>query len=212
MSELYVSLLPLHPRSREARRDAADPYELHRTLSRAFGEDHTTARSLFRLEEIRNQLSVLVQSRIEPDWSLLPEGYLATPARVLPAWTPTFRAGQKFAFRLRANPTVKRDNRRLPLVAERERLTWLVRKAEAGGFSLPLFATQDGELLPRVTLTGEDTVTTHACRGQGVILNAVRYDGVLNVTDPTTFAETVRNGIGSAKGFGFGLLSLAPVK
>jgi CRISPR system Cascade subunit CasE len=40
---------------------------------------------------------------------------------------------------------------------------------------------------------------------------AVQFDGVLEVTDPAKFLETVRQGIGSAKGFGFGLLSLARV-
>lgn len=39
---------------------------------------------------------------------------------------------------------------------------------------------------------------------------AVRFDGLLEVTDPGKFLETLRAGIGSAKGFGFGLLSLAP--
>ena len=38
---------------------------------------------------------------------------------------------------------------------------------------------------------------------------AVRFDGLLEVTDPVKFLETLRAGIGSAKGFGFGLLSLA---
>ena len=38
---------------------------------------------------------------------------------------------------------------------------------------------------------------------------AVKFEGELVVTDPTRFAETLKNGIGSAKGFGFGLLSVA---
>ena len=41
---------------------------------------------------------------------------------------------------------------------------------------------------------------------------AVCFEGVLKVTDEDLFTETVENGIGSAKGFGFGLLSLAPIK
>ena len=40
-------------------------------------------------------------------------------------------------------------------------------------------------------------------------LLAVRFDGLLQVTDPDRLRETVRRGIGSGKGFGFGLLSLA---
>ena len=39
---------------------------------------------------------------------------------------------------------------------------------------------------------------------------AMRFDGLLGVTDPVQFLEALRAGIGSAKGFGFGLLSLAP--
>jgi CRISPR system Cascade subunit CasE len=38
---------------------------------------------------------------------------------------------------------------------------------------------------------------------------AVRFEGVLEVTDPDQLLQTVSEGIGSAKGFGFGLLSLA---
>jgi len=39
----------------------------------------------------------------------------------------------------------------------------------------------------------------------------VRFDGTLEVTEPEIFLETVRQGIGSGKGLGFGLLSLAPL-
>jgi len=36
----------------------------------------------------------------------------------------------------------------------------------------------------------------------------VQYDGLLEVLDPARLNEAVANGIGSGKGFGFGLLSL----
>ena len=42
-------------------------------------------------------------------------------------------------------------------------------------------------------------------------LFGVRFDGVLQVTDVGALVEAVRGGIGPAKAFGFGLLSLAPV-
>jgi CRISPR system Cascade subunit CasE len=41
-------------------------------------------------------------------------------------------------------------------------------------------------------------------------LGAVRFDGVLVVTDRDRFIAAITDGIGSAKAFGFGLLSLAP--
>jgi CRISPR-associated protein Cas6/Cse3/CasE subtype I-E len=41
-------------------------------------------------------------------------------------------------------------------------------------------------------------------------LGAVRFDGILQVTNAELFLQTLRAGIGPAKGFGFGLLSVAP--
>jgi CRISPR-associated protein Cas6/Cse3/CasE subtype I-E len=37
-------------------------------------------------------------------------------------------------------------------------------------------------------------------------------EGTLAVTDAPVFAQAVASGIGSAKAFGFGLLSIAPVR
>jgi CRISPR system Cascade subunit CasE len=38
---------------------------------------------------------------------------------------------------------------------------------------------------------------------------AVKYEGLLQIIDPDKFTKTFIKGIGSAKAFGFGLLSLA---
>ena len=42
--------------------------------------------------------------------------------------------------------------------------------------------------------------------------SAALFDGTLTVTDANRFADAIANGIGKAKGFGFGLLSVAPAK
>ena len=41
--------------------------------------------------------------------------------------------------------------------------------------------------------------------------SAALFDGTLTVTDADKFAAAIENGIGKAKGFGFGLLSVAPL-
>lgn len=41
--------------------------------------------------------------------------------------------------------------------------------------------------------------------------SAARFDGTLAVADVEAFAHAVENGVGKARGFGFGLLSVAPV-
>ena len=42
-------------------------------------------------------------------------------------------------------------------------------------------------------------------------LRSARFEGILQVTDAEAFAKTLAAGIGPAKGYGFGLLSVAPI-
>jgi len=39
---------------------------------------------------------------------------------------------------------------------------------------------------------------------------SAQFDGILQVREPELLLKALRNGIGSGKGLGFGLLSLAP--
>ncbi|MCL4298326.1 MAG: type I-E CRISPR-associated protein Cas6/Cse3/CasE [Anaerolineae bacterium] len=212
---MYLSQLILSPRSRQVRSEVSQPYEMHRTLLKAFPDQvqDGPGRVLFRLESqdpaTQAGLKLLVQSDREPDWRYLAEkpDYLAQePA--YKQFEPVFQPGQRLRFRLRANPTVKRmfpgeeKSKRIGLYKEEEQRDWLARKAEQGGFDLLGVQVQQ-----------EDTIggVIHRPDGKNHDLNllAVRFDGLLQVTDPVKFLETVQQGIGSGKGLGFGLLSLA---
>ena len=201
---LYISKLDLNYRSVRVRAELADPYQMHRSLSRAFGdgsEGWEGARCLFRVDQPSegNDLWVIVQSRLRPEWDRLrlSAAYLAAPPR-LKEWNPAFASGQRLAFRLRANPTVKREGKRHAIVREEEHLRWLDRKGEGSGFRVC-----DARAI------SERRIASTTSAGHSATLSAVRFDGVILVTDPVTFAENLANGIGSGKAFGFGLLSVA---
>jgi CRISPR system Cascade subunit CasE len=210
---MYLSRLILNPR--RARRDLANPYELHRTLMRAFPEKLSDGeRVLFRVDvdERSGIPTVLLQSTLEPGWGWLEEngarGYLLR-APDSKSFDLTFAPGRMLAFRLRANPTVKRrrerDDGKLrsvrdPLYREQDQRAWLDRKGEQGGFRvLRVDVFPEGDLV-----AWKDNGRRHK-----LTLFAVRFDGLLQVADPDRLQETVRQGIGSGKGLGFGLLSLA---
>ena len=91
--------------------------------------------------------------------------------------------------------------KRLGLYREKEQRAWLQRKAEQGGFRLLSVRASDD---PDVGgwARGDD-------RRHKLKLFAVRFDGLLQIVDPQRLQETIRHGIGSGKGLGFGLLSLA---
>src|SRR5207247_1467305 len=97
---------------------------------------------------------------------------------------------------------------------------WLLRKGETGGFGVPGEwvdarhpETGDPIQLPNFRVDGipEGREPNGKPGHEGAFL-AVRFDGVLTVTDADTFRATVAGGIGSGKAFGFGLLSLARVE
>jgi CRISPR system Cascade subunit CasE len=72
-----------------------------------------------------------------------------------------------------------------------------VRKGEAGGFHVLT-----------ALMTSEGMQTIQGANG-AILLDSVLYEGALEVTEPEAFQRTLAAGIGSGKGFGFGLLSLA---
>jgi len=211
---MYLSRLILNPRCRQVRRELHSPYELHRTLLRAFPDEEAggPGRVLFRLEPLRRhpQPVLLVQSEKEPDWhrarNIWPPDYLAPDTADRKAleckpYNPTFATGQRLYFRLRANPTVKRAGQRLGLLTEQEQAHWLARKGEQGGFQpVSVLIVPEGMVKCRKTSAPDGPVLTHY---------AVTFEGTLRVTDPDRFVETIRQGVGSGKAFGFGLLSVA---
>lgn len=218
---MYLSRLILNPRSRQVRSEIANPYEMHRTVMKAFaGRLAEDERVLFRLDlHPRTGIpTLLVQSLHEPEWSFLnatDKDYLLSPDELPldienPAVKPVqlaLRAGQVLSFRLRANPTVKKDRenkkqgRRVGLAREADQLAWLDRKMEAAGARL-VSASIAGD-----TQVGGKLFREHEQHTLHFL--SVQFDGVLQVLDPVCFLDAIQAGIGSGKGLGFGLLSLA---
>lgn len=235
---IYLSRLMLDPMSRRVQKELAQPYEMHRTLCHAFpnlsDEAWKAARVLFRVDEDNDRLALLVQSHRAPDWNAfvarLNGARYVRGEVALKEWTPQFEKGQNLRFRLQANPTwapkSKEDKRgtRHGLYREHERLDWLQRQSETHGFEL---ASRSAEL-PNITFRGQhhDKLELELPVCEVVDLNdgkrfalpsqrnqfsAALFNGTLRVTDPPKFAHAVTNGIGKARGFGFGLLSVAPL-
>ncbi|MEN4041481.1 MAG: type I-E CRISPR-associated protein Cas6/Cse3/CasE [Anaerolineaceae bacterium] len=226
---MYLSRLMLNPRSRQVQRELADLYEMHRTVSRAFPkgvfrvnrQNGDATDVLFRVDvhPRTGAPTLLVQSRQPPDWSYLSDdrksyllGLEELPVGVEnPAVKPirfSLKAGQVLAFRLRANPTVKKDREdkkqgyRVGLYREEDQLKWLERKVElAGAILLTVQVSKDERAKGKLFLEAQDD--------KRMRFVSVQFDGILQVKDPARLREAVETGIGSGKAMGFGLLSLA---
>ncbi|MFA5064071.1 MAG: type I-E CRISPR-associated protein Cas6/Cse3/CasE [Dehalococcoidia bacterium] len=188
--------------------EASRPYELHRSLLAAFPDKATggSGRVLFRLDIDREAggMSVLVQSEVKPDWSKLrsADGFITECKSK--RFEPEFVQDQVLRFRLRANPTRRnKDNgRRQGVLGQKEQIKWLRKKGLQSGFEI-IDATVIDEGF------AEDKMTTANKNKHVLTLLSTRFDGLLRVVGPDVFRQTVENGIGSGKGFGFGLLSVA---
>ncbi|HEY7032634.1 MAG TPA: type I-E CRISPR-associated protein Cas6/Cse3/CasE [Thermomicrobiales bacterium] len=238
MSELYLARLFLNPRSRAVQHDLANCHALHQRVMSGFPDGEATGDArerfgvLYRVDGggRSGRIVLLVQARIEPDWARLPAGYLAAvggdPAN--PEVKPIggiyerIREGTELAFRLRANPT-KRDavsGKRVELAREEQQVGWLERKGADGGFVIPAVTVRpSGQEGPVVRVgPAEGGGKQVGWRRQGdeassrLTFGAVVFEGVLRVTDADRLRAALATGIGSGKAYGFGLLSVAPVR
>jgi CRISPR system Cascade subunit CasE len=215
---MHLSRLTLDLAHPKVARAMGDLHELHRLILQGFpsADAGGPGRVLFRLERLnhpRDLPTVLVQSDKEPDWALVEAVTRAIDGPKV--FVPTFAAGQVFQFRLRATPTkkvqfdsnsLKPGHRRVGFFTESDQRAWLERKgaerhAEAGGG----FELMDVRITPLGWLEGKQP------NGGKIRHHAVEFEGCLRVNDPEAFQKAVAGGVGPAKGFGFGLLSLARI-
>lgn len=200
---MYLSQLNLKRMDRRAMKTLADVYRLHQLVMKGFAAYSSTDRVLYRVEpEERNgQVTVLVQSLQIPDWSCFTDGNSGVASARVKDFSTTFKVGDTYNFRLRANPVVTRDGKRHGLIRDESLLEWLGKKETTVGARFCSMSVIDEGY---VTGTKGNQEKQHR-----MSLKVARFEGTLEVVDPVVFAETFSSGIGPAKAFGCGLLSLA---
>ncbi len=212
---MFLSRLVLNGRHPRALRALAEADLMHQLVYSGFPdrEDGGPGRVLFRAEGARAGRPglVLVQSEKRPAWErLLEEGVvLSAECKALQL---RLAPGQRLRFRLRANPTVRRvfqpaqdgrpkqSGRRIGVYGEDAQRAWLCRKADSSGFRVLECAVSDRGIQFSRRRNGAAPLR-HLC---------VDFEGIIEVTDAERFVSALERGIGSAKAFGFGLLSVAP--
>lgn len=188
---LYLSRLNLNPHSPEAMRDYANPYAMHVRLEGIV----PAGRLLYRVEK-RPRPWVLIQSDAPPDFSRLPSGYGEGEVRT---YRLAPRPGRLHRFRLRANVAQKREEGKvLAILPLEERVAWLEERLSPGARLVSLRLLLDEGWIRFQGRTGK------------ISLVSTLFEGFLEVGDPQGLIDLVHGGIGRAKAFGFGLLSLLP--
>ncbi|MDF7807594.1 type I-E CRISPR-associated protein Cas6/Cse3/CasE [Pontiellaceae bacterium B12219] len=190
-------------RSTAAKRHLMHSYAWHQALWHAF-PDANERIFLFRVEEKPSGFLLYLLSETEPD------------AQAWGNWqtkkiSEAFLESSVYRFQLCANPTRRYVNdgngnrfeksKRFVVADPEELKSWMLKKAEQGGFSIDIASLQISPPLNQYFYK-------NGKRGNH---KRVEFEGVLSVNDREVFKQTFNRGIGSAKAFGFGLLVLQPI-
>lgn len=228
---MYLSRVPLSLTSLDAIAFVNSPYKVHAAVEKAFApnavREDERGRILWRLDEAPGsdrEAWLYVVSPDKPNFTHICDQAASTAS---PSWVTKgydsvlerVSEGQLWQFRLKANPVRKvlvdkgRRERAGVIgtlqghVTEAQQRAWLMDRAEAHGFRIA--RTEEGF---------ERLVVSHRRReqfkrqGKVVTLSTAQYDGLLEVTDADTFRHTLGFGMGRARGFGCGLMTVAPLR
>lgn len=238
-----------------ARRLLSSPQVLHAAVMASFPgllPSDTPApdgpRVLWRLDQnARAEVLLYVVSPARPDLTHLVE-QAGWPAAAADPETPGWQtkpyapfldrlaAGEKWAFRLTANPVhfIRRKpdepKKRTAHLNPVHQMAWLLDRQEGGGFRI-LEKPESKRLLPGGTtykkhehsgdqyelavldkrgLSFDKSRSSGDTRRDPVTIVTATFEGRLEVTDPAALRRTLTQGIGKAKAYGCGLITLAP--
>ena len=235
----YLSRIWLNPLRTGAQRMLRNPQILHAAVLQGLCGDTTDERVLWRLDaENPRRAGVLVLTERRPSWEHLVEqaGWPSADESqaLIRGYEPLLAQiarGREFAFRVRANPVSSTRHPLNPSAAQKEKLAanprprgvrvphrtaghqlaWFRDHTPRWGFEIP--ATSAGE--PDVLITARQrlafTKPTPDSGRRKVVIETATFEGRLRVHDPDTFRQSVLTGVGRARAYGCGLITLAPL-
>ncbi len=211
---MYLSRIALDDKRRETMRALVSPQILHGAVESSLQSDRQ--RSLWRLDRLYDKTYLLLLSGQKPELSLINEqfGFFGEEGvQETKAYAPFLAAlkeGQAWRFRLSANPVRSSPKEGVrgkvhAHVTQEQQRQWLIKRAESNGFLLDEGSFDVVETKWLKFKKGE-------AKGTEVTLRAATYEGLLTITDTPLLKEALVNGIGRAKAYGCGLLTLARIR
>ena len=226
---MYLSRVPISLTRLSAMAFVSSPYKVHAAVEQAFAPDAKRedehGRILWRLDEApgnQDEVWLYVVSPERPDFTHICEQVGGPVSWATKDYSPVLsqvEKGQLWQFRLKANPVRKvlvdkgRRERAGVIgsiqghVTEAQQRAWLLDRVEAQGFRIA--QTEEGYDRLSIAHRRREKFKRH---GDVVTLVTAQYDGILEVTDADAFRHVLGFGMGRSRGFGCGLMTIAPVR
>lgn len=223
---MYLTRMFLNRTRLTTRRMLASPQVGHALVMGSIPPQQDRGRVLWRIDQRGDAaIELYIASRQEPDLTgIVEQAGWPTKATWQTASYDGFlqrlAPGQRWRFRLTANPTTSTAGERgqrgkvVPCRTVAQQTDWLLARQQRAGLQIP--TNELDALQVEVRDRGVDDFTRRSTTSDGerrdrVSITRATYEGVLDVVDADLLRRTLIEGIGRAKGYGCGLLTLAPL-
>ncbi|MEU7768208.1 type I-E CRISPR-associated protein Cas6/Cse3/CasE [Nocardia sp. NPDC049190] len=234
----YLSRIWLNPLRTGAQRLIRNPHTTHAAVLGGISHQPLDERVLWRLDhDTPHRATLLVLTRSMPSWDHIIEQAGWTNADEPQARTKSYQPlldrvidGAVFRFKLRASPTYTTKKLTKPSHAQQEQLArdrprgirvphrtavhqlnWFLEKSrERWGFTTQPALERDAAVVitERKHLTFKKNHTTNT---PPVTLHTATFEGILRITENELARTSLTQGVGTARGYGCGLITLAPL-
>lgn len=221
---MYLSRVEVDMKNRAKIKDLTHLGAYHNWVEQSFPEDlnnEKSARHLWRIDDLAGKRYLLILSESKPGTELNRYGVAGTvQTKSYDQFLARLQEGQQLRFRLTANPshTVSKpgskQGRIYPHITIEQQRKWLTDRAEKAGFQLVEQTNPTAEGTPLAfDIVNRDWAMLQrrpSRGGRGVRLSRVTFEGVLRISDLTSFKRTLIEGLGREKAFGMGLMTVIP--
>lgn len=214
----------INPRTKGGAKLLTNPQAMHAAVRAAFPPDldESNGRVLWRIDKREHEFVLYIVGPEKPTTRHIIEqaGWETRPSESADysRFLDSLVKGQRWRFELVANPTYsepvpgKRGKIKAHVSASHQ-LDWLYARAEAAGFELAPQNREDNRWFINDVPTILERSTEHFYRGEmkarPVRIAKARFAGTLEITDAEALKYTLVNGIGRARAYGCGMLTLA---
>lgn len=210
---MYLSRVKIDTHNRKKVKDLNHLGAFHHWVEESFPEEvknDERSRKLWRIDSLQGNQYLLLVSPEKPDLEQL-ETYGVTGSAESKDYSPllnNLEEGNRLRFRVKLNPVKSlssgkasgKRGRVIPLVTGDQQREFLIDRSSQRGFTVKedefTIVNKGFELLKR--------------KGKELKVVSATYEGMLYITDPDQFKETLISGFGKKKAYGFGLLTVLP--
>jgi CRISPR system Cascade subunit CasE len=219
---MYLSRIEINIRRRESVKLLSSPQIVHAAMMASFPSNEDSGRVLWRIDRLGPSTYIILQSDIKPDFSHVVDqfGWPASEQKwdsiEYDSFLEKIENDQVWRFRLTANPvhsinisSQKQDRGKVVAhVTADQQKKWLIDRSSKYGFTIADVSTDIKEPALEIRSSGSKQFPHD---GQRVSFNAVTFEGIIKVENADLLRDALKKGIGRAKGYGCGLMTIARI-